>query len=449
MRIPSGSTDKKLAFVAVDATDLKTRETGLTGFTVYRSRNGGTATVYTTPTVAELDATNMPGVYVLTVDEDTTLGAGVDEEEYVVHITQASMAPVTRAVELFRVKITQGETVTAANGAADADIERLQGSAIATPTVAGVLEADVTHWLGTAAATPTVAGVPEVDVTHFGGVAGTFAGGRPEVNTSHWRGTAAAAPTVAGVPAVEAIDISAAGQTDIRSAVGLAAANLDTQLDALPTALENADAIWDEDATAHQTQGTFGQAIGDPVADASTIWGLANTNLDALVSSRLAPTVAGRTLDVAAGGEAGLDLDNTVGALAKGTEITGFNDLDAAGVRGAVGLAAANLDTQLSTIDDFLDTEVLAIKAKTDNLPANPAAATDAGDALDLILADSIPADGTRPSVRQALYMLTQFLCERAVSGTTVTVKKVDGSTTLLTLTLDSATTPTSITRAT
>jgi hypothetical protein len=251
------------------------------------------------------------------------------------------------------------------------------------------------------------------------------------------------------VPAVEAIDISAAGQTDIRSAVGLAAANLDTQLDALPTALENADAIWDEDATAHQTQGTFGQAIGDPVADASTIWGLANTNLDALVSSRLAPTVAGRTLDVAAGGEAGLDLDNTVGALAKGTEITGFNDLDAAGVRGAVGLAAANLDTQLSTIDDFLDTEVLAIKAKTDNLPANPAAATDAGDALDLILADSIPADGTRPSVRQALYMLTQFLCERAVSGTTVTVKKVDGSTTLLTLTLDSATTPTSITRAT
>jgi hypothetical protein len=35
------------------------------------------------------------------------------------------------------------------------------------------------------------------------------------------------------------------------------------------------------------------------------------------------------------------------------------------------------------------------------------------------------------------------------VSGTTVTVKKVDGSTTLLTLTLDSATTPTSITRAT
>jgi hypothetical protein len=32
------------------------------------------------------------------------------------------------------------------------------------------------------------------------------------------------------------------------------------------------DAVWDEDATPHQTQGTFGQAIGDPVLDATTIY---------------------------------------------------------------------------------------------------------------------------------------------------------------------------------
>lgn len=42
--------------------------------------------------------------------------------------------------------------------------------------------------------------------------------------------------------------------------------------------------------------------------------------------------------------------------------------LDAAGVRSAVGLASANLDTQLTTIDDFLDTEVAAIKTQTDKL---------------------------------------------------------------------------------
>lgn len=37
-------------------------------------------------------------------------------------------------------------------------------------------------------------------------------------------------------------------------------------------------------------------------------------------------------------------------ALAKGTGVTGFNDLDAAGVRSAVGLASANADTQLAAI---------------------------------------------------------------------------------------------------
>lgn len=51
--------------------------------------------------------------------------------------------------------------------------------------------------------------------------------------------------------------------------------------------------------------------------------------------------------------------------------------LDAAGTRSAIGLASANLDTQLSTIDDFLDTEIAAIKAKTDNLPSDPADASD------------------------------------------------------------------------
>ena len=47
--------------------------------------------------------------------------------------------------------------------------------------------------------------------------------------------------------------------------------------------------------------------------------------------------------------------------------------LDATGVRSAIGLSSANLDTQLSTIDDFLDTEIAAIKAKTDTIPSFPA----------------------------------------------------------------------------
>jgi hypothetical protein len=63
-------------------------------------------------------------------------------------------------------------------------------------------------------------------------------------------------------------------------------------------------------------------------------------------------------------------------------------------------------------------------------------------------MADSVPADGNIATREQALYMMLQYLTEKETSGTTMTVKKVDGSTTLYTLTLDDDTTPTSITRA-
>lgn len=139
MRIPSGVADQVIFFIAVDQTDLKTRLTGLGSFTVYRARDTGAATAYTTPTVAELSAANMPGVYSLLVDEDTTIAAGNDSEEYVVHITQASMAPVTRSIELYRPKITAGETVTAASGSVNAVVAA--GGIQSTSFAAGAIDA--------------------------------------------------------------------------------------------------------------------------------------------------------------------------------------------------------------------------------------------------------------------------------------------------------------------
>lgn len=114
MRIVSGNTTSYLYFVAVDATDFTTRETGLSSFTVYRSRNGGTAAAMTTPTINETDTTNMPGVYELLLDEDTTIDSGFDSQEMAFHITHAGMAPVTRTVEIYRPKITAGATLSTA-----------------------------------------------------------------------------------------------------------------------------------------------------------------------------------------------------------------------------------------------------------------------------------------------------------------------------------------------
>lgn len=102
VRVPNGVTDQSIYFVAYSSTNHSSRVTGLSSFTVYRSRNGGTATLYTTPTITETDSTNMPGVYEFVLDEDMTLDAGDYSQEMVLHITASGMDPVTRTIEIYR-----------------------------------------------------------------------------------------------------------------------------------------------------------------------------------------------------------------------------------------------------------------------------------------------------------------------------------------------------------
>jgi hypothetical protein len=160
------------------------------------------------------------------------------------------------------------------------------------------------------------------------------------------------------------------------------------------------------------------------------------------------------------------------------------------------------LDGKLDTIDNFLDTEIAAILADTnelqgdwvnggrldllidsiiskvdivdgivDNILVDTAEIGTGGAGLDDLggmssamkaevntevdtafttqMPDSVAAHEAIPTREQALYMIVQILSEMAVSSTTMTVKKVDGSTSLMTFELSDATNPTSITRAT
>lgn len=125
---------------------------------------------------------------------------------------------------------------------------------------------------------------------------------------------------------------------------------------------------------------------------------------------------------------------------------------------GLTSTVTGRIDAAITTRTKPADTQAaVTLVATTTNLTNPPPwnAAWDAevqsevDDALNTTIADSIPADGTAPSVRQALYMLTQFMLERSVASTTLTVAKPDGTTALFTLTLNDATTPTAITRAT
>lgn len=175
------------------------------------------------------------------------------------------------------------------------------------------------------------------------------------------------------------------------------------------------------------------------------------------------PTGNGATLQSGASGGHGLEAIGIVDADIKGDlegNITGsvgsVTALDTA-VRAAVGLASANLDTQLgdiptnaelATSQAAADDATLAALAALNNLSAAQVNA-EVVDALTVdILADSVAADGTRPTIGQALLELTRFLMERSVSSTTMTVKKEDGTTSSMTFTLNDATTPTAITRA-
>ena len=91
--------------------------------------------------------------------------------------------------------------------------------------------------------------------------------------------------------------------------------------------------VWAVDATTQQTQGTFGQAIGDPIADTSTIWGLANTNLDATITSRHASGAAVASVS----GNVDGNVTGSVGSIATG----GIAALSfAAGAIDAAALAA-------------------------------------------------------------------------------------------------------------
>lgn len=63
-------------------------------------------------------------------------------------------------------------------------------------------------------------------------------------------------------------------------------------------------------------------------------------------------------------------------------------------------------------------------------------------------MTESYAALGVAPTEAQILFEIRALLAEKAVSGTTLTAKKINGSTTAETFTLDSATAPTSITRA-
>lgn len=263
------------------------------------------------------------------------------------------------------------------------------------------LQADVTQWLGTAAATPSVAGVPEVDLTHIAGSAVNTSSAQLGVNVVQAAGTAWGSGAItAGAIASNAITsakiaANAIGASQIAAgAIDAATFAADVDAEILSYLVDDATKI---DASALNT--ATGTTIPAILTDTAEI-GAAGAGLteaggtgdhltavpwnaawdaevqseaeDALVAHRLdelmnadsdidgaAPPTVGSVVHELLSKTAGsFTFDQTTDSLealrdrgdAAWLTATGFSTLDAAGVRTAVGLAAANLDTQLAAL---------------------------------------------------------------------------------------------------
>jgi len=265
VRIPSGVTDQYIYFVAVDSADFTTRETGLASFTVYRSRNGGAAAAMTTPTINETDATNMPGVYELLLDEDMTIDAGDDSQEMVFHITHTGMAPVTRTIELYRPKITAGNTLGVAS---DGDVSGNVDGSVASVAANGIAATSIAT--GALTAAKFAAGAIDAAALAADAVAEISDGVWDEAQSGH-----VSAGSFGEIATEIASILADTNELQTDNVPGLIAALND------PTAAAIADAVWDEATAGHVTAGTYGVAVTDILADTAQI-GAAGAGLSAI-----------------------------------------------------------------------------------------------------------------------------------------------------------------------
>lgn len=147
----------------------------------------------------------------------------------------------------------------------------------------------------------------------------------------------------------------------VRAAVGLASANLDTQLSGIQSDTDNIQTR----IPASLVSGRMDSSVGAMASGTLTATAIAS---DAITAAKVASDV-GTEIGTATWGVGSRTLSaGTNIVLAKGTGVTGFNDLDAAGIRSALGMSSANLDTQLSTISTAVVTTIPAAVAVIDGI---------------------------------------------------------------------------------
>lgn len=240
-----------------------------------------------------------------------------------------------------------------------------------------------------------------------------------QVDVTSWNGTAVSAPATAGIPDVNVKNIdndaaSASGTVTFPNATLASTTNISAGTITTVTNLTNAP-------TAGDFTATMKTSIGTAVA-ASAV---------ASVTGNVGGNVTGSVGSVVGA------VGSVTGAVGSVTGNVGGNVTGTVGsVVGAVGSVTGAVGSVTGNVGGNVVGSVASVTA----------AVTVSGTSA---LTESYAAQGAGLTLAQALYGMNQFLSEHATGGgTTWTVKKRDRVTTAKTYTLDSATTPTSLTEA-
>lgn len=338
---------------------------------------------------------------------------------------------------------------------------------------------------------------------NFRVVAAEAIAGKPKVDVDGWLGTAPETPDTAGVPNVNMVYLNNSGVTvdNIGNVFGTDfATNYDDtnnrwlvdvrMISGDATAADNAEAFFD---------GTGYAGTGNVIPLVTTTTNLTNaagagdltstmkTSVQTAANAALVALNLDHLFAVADPGGAVVDNSfwaklhsksatadytsyaNTTDSLealrdrgdAAWITATGFSTLDAAGVRTAIGLASANLDTQigtlataanLATVAGYLDTEIAAILADTNELQTDWAnggrldllldgCATPSqvnAEVLDVINVDTLIDGKTIKEAVRAIAATTTAKVSGAGTGTEVFVG-MDGTTVRVTATVDAS----------
>jgi len=237
----------------VDESDGKTPETGVTIAASDQAevlKANGAATVAMTGTFAAVSGSDGWYDYTVATGDVDTVGEVVfvmqDVSVYLPVFVRGYVVEEEVYVDMFAASavgylkpVTAGRDIDiTAGGAAGIDWGNVEN-----PTTAVDLSATDIQLVDTAT---TVTNQVTADVTQLGGVTQSLTDLKDFADAGY-------DPATNKVQGVVLVDTTTTN-TDLVAAASVA------------------DAVWDEDATAHQSGGTFGQAIGDPGANAETMY---------------------------------------------------------------------------------------------------------------------------------------------------------------------------------